>query len=351
MTSVSKSGAARRRRASSQVRRPTGVLDLACAALCSAAAVLVLCGVMAKWVWAADVVSLFRPYCVIASVLVLLVCLAGRRWGFILIALALLAGEFALMAAPSLRGDAHLPGSSSGRELTVITFNCLGSNPNSRTAVAWFRRMRPDILVLEELPSSWEGDLDTLADILPYRASQLQTTRSDTDVFSRLQMTSADAYKPALDLRTLIHATVVMDGRRLQVFGIHPNTLQTQEEWTNRNNALELSAQWVAQTRRSGGGPGAAGRHDPALVLGDWNTPPWSPYFHAFLSLSGLKSVDGVLWPAVTRVLAAPMGVRIGSPIDHVAASSDVQADGCETGPDLGSDHVPQICRIRLGPG
>ena len=203
--------------------------------------------------------------------------------------------------------------------------------------------------VLEELPVRWRPDLETLSDLLPYRASLLQETRSDTDVFSREPMSSAEAYQPSMDLRALIHAVVQIDGRPVQVFGIHPNTLQNPYEWANRNNALELSAQWVAQIRRHNVEK-SGGTKDTALVLGDWNTPPWSPYFHAFLSISGLKGADGVLWPPVTRVLAAPFGVRIGSSIDHVAVSPDVRVEGCETGPDLGSDHVPQVCRIRLSP-
>ncbi len=315
-------------------------MDLALAILCTGAALLVVSGAFARQVWAADVSNLFRPYALVATALVALVCIGARRRGFVLVALLLLALELLLLATPSLQGDAHPRRTLAGPTLRVITFNCLGTNPNSRSAVAWIRRMRPDVLVLEELPTGWAEDLATLKDILPYRASQLQPTPGDTDVFSRSPMTSADAYRPAPDLRTLIHAVVMQDGRPVQVFGIHPNTLQTQGEWTNRNNALELSAQWVRQTR---------GR-DPVLVLGDWNTPPWSPYFHAFLKISGLKSVDGVLWPPVTRVLGSPFGIRVGSPIDHVAASADVEVGGCETGPDLGSDHVPQICRLQLEP-
>ncbi len=341
--------AARRWRTRGAAPRPFNVADGLCAVLCTASGLLALSGLLAKEVWAADVASLFRPYALVASALVLAACLARRRSAMILVALALVAAEGVLLALPSLRGDAQPATIAPGRQLRVITFNCLGSNPNSRTAVAWIRRMQPDVLVLEELPAGWRPELDTLVDLLPYRASALQDTPSDTDVFSRQPMTAAEAYQPTPDMRALIHAVVQVDGRPVQVFGIHPNTLQTEEEWSNRNNALELAGQWVAQTRR-----GRADRRsgkDSALVLGDWNTPPWSPYFHAFLRLAGLKSADGVLWPPVTRVLATPFGVRIGSPIDHVAVSADVRVEGCETGPDLGSDHVPQVCRIRLGPG
>ncbi len=348
MASTPATKAARRWRVRGKQNRPFGVADWLCVVLCGLGALLALSGPTARWVWAADVLNLFRPYALLASVLILIACVVRRRAALIGVALALVAAETVLLALPTLRDDAQPRGNSAARELTVITFNCLGSNPNSRTAAAWLRRMHPDILVLEELPPSWKPALDTLSDLLPYRASLLQDTHSDTDIFSRQPMRSAEAYQPAMDMRALIHAVVEVDNRPVQVFGIHPNTLQTRDEWVNRNTALELTAQWIAQTRRAKAGAG--GVQDPALALGDWNTPPWSPYFHAFLSISGLKSADGVLWPPVTRVLAAPFGLRLGSPIDHVAASPDVRVDGCDTGPDLGSDHVPQICRISLAP-
>ena len=121
------------------------------------------------------------------------------------------------------------------------------------------------------------------------------------------------------------------------MFGLHPNTLQTPGEWSDRNAALELAGQWVADTRRSG----------PALALGDWNTPPWSPYFTRFLKLAGLKAADPLVWPPMTRVLAAPGGLRLGSAIDHVAASDGFRVVRCETGPQLGSDHAPQVCWLQ----
>ena len=215
-------------------------------------------------------------------------------------------------------------------------------------ALAWIRATAPDVIVLEELPEAWRGRLDALGDILPYRSSRLETAASDTEILTRLPMSKVETYRPAPDLRTLIHATVLANGRPLQLYGLHPNTLQTRLEWRDRNAALELTAQWVAQTRRDAAAR-TGGAKDTALVLGDWNTPPWSPYFHAFLRLAGMKAADPLVWPPMTRVLATPLGVRVGSSIDHIAATAGVRVRRCETGPQLGSDHAPQICYLHLG--
>jgi endonuclease/exonuclease/phosphatase (EEP) superfamily protein YafD len=335
-----RSSAARRwsSRGEASVARPLDLFDLFCLVLCTAVALLTACGPLGRIVWTADVVNLFRPYVFAGSLLVLLVCALSRRPALVALAAVLALVEGLLLAGPVLRGDALARTTRGERVVKVVTFNCLGSNPNVAEAVAWIRAAKPDILAVEELTPRWRFGLDRLSDIFPYRASLLETERSDTDVFSRAPVTAADAYRPASDLRALIHTTLQVDGRPVQVFGLHPNTLQTSGEWTNRNAALELTGQWIAQTRKG----------DAAIALGDWNTPPWSPFFHAFLSIAGLKAADPLVWPPMTRVLAAPWGVRLGSSIDHVAASAGVRVIRCETGPQLGSDHAPQICWLAL---
>lgn len=37
------------------------------------------------------------------------------------------------------------------------------------------------------------------------------------------------------------------------------------------------------------------------IVAGDWNTPPWSPFFRDFLSSTGYKNTEARWWPERTR--------------------------------------------------
>ena len=317
--------------------RKLGPLDGLAALCCLGVGLLTAAGPLGKLFWPADVVNLFRPYVVLLAGVAALACLPTRRLGFALAGLLLVGLNLALLALPAMAGDQLAAGGPG--DLKAITFNCLGSNRDVGAALAWIRATAPDVIVLEELPDAWRVRLDALGDILPYRSSRLETAASDTEILTRLPMSKVETYRPAPDLRTLIHATVLANGRPLQLYGLHPNTLQTRLEWRDRNAALELTAQWIAQSR------GAS----PAIALGAWNTPPWSPYFHAFLRLAGMKAADPLVWPPMTRVLATPLGVRVGSSIDHIAATAGIRVRRCETGPQLGSDHAPQICYLHLG--
>ena len=329
--------AASRWRTRGATARRLGLLDGLAILCCVSVGLLTAAGPLGQLFWPADVVNLFRPYVALAAGVALLPCLLTWRPGLALTSVLLAGLNLALLALPAMAGD-QLPAGGAG-DLKAITFNCLSSNANVDSALAWLRASAPDVVVLEELPASWRARLDELGDILPYRSSRLETAASDTEILTRLPMSKAESYRPAQDLRTLIHATVLANGRPLQVYGLHPNTLQNPFQWRERNAALELSAQWIAQSRGS----------SPALALGDWNTPPWSPHFHTFLRLAGMKAADPLVWPPMTRVLATPMGVRIGSSIDHVAATAGIRVRRCETGPQLGSDHAPQICYLHLG--
>ena len=317
--------------------RKLGVLDGLAVLFCLGVGLLTVAGPLGQLFWPADVVNLFRPYVALTAGVAVLPCVLTRRRMLAFASVVLVGLNLGLLALPVMDGD-RLPAGGPG-DLKAITFNCLSSNANVGAALAWIRASAPDVLVLEELPLSWRVRLDELGDILPYRSSRLETAASDTEILTRLPMSKAEGYRPAQDLRTLIHATVLANGRPLQLYGLHPNTLQNRFQWRERNAALELSAQWIAQSRGS----------SPALALGDWNTPPWSPHFHTFLRLAGMKAADPLVWPPMTRVLATPMGVRVGSSIDHIAATAGIRVRRCETGPQLGSDHAPQICYLHLG--
>jgi endonuclease/exonuclease/phosphatase (EEP) superfamily protein YafD len=83
----------------------------------------------------------------------------------------------------------------------------------------------------------------------------------------------------------------------------------------------------------------------PKVVLGDLNTTPWSPYFAALLRSSRLlngRDGFGILptWPSFFTPAMIP--------IDHCLVSPGVQVTRMETGPDIGSDHLPLIVDLRV---
>ncbi len=74
----------------------------------------------------------------------------------------------------------------------------------------------------------------------------------------------------------------------------------------------------------------------PVIVLGDFNSTPWSSRYRRFLDEAGLvSSVQGFgapgTWPAML-----PMRI----PIDHVLHSPSLRTVDRRVGPSVGSDHL-----------
>ena len=86
-------------------------------------------------------------------------------------------------------------------------------------------------------------------------------------------------------------------------------------------------------------------QNELALVVGDLNTTPWSPYFKDLLKLGALRnSMKG--WGVQTTWPATSYPLRI--PIDHALHSPGLVILNREIGPDVGSDHLPVILDVHV---
>jgi endonuclease/exonuclease/phosphatase (EEP) superfamily protein YafD len=78
----------------------------------------------------------------------------------------------------------------------------------------------------------------------------------------------------------------------------------------------------------------------PLILAGDLNATPWSYAFEDFVRAANLTPGRVVpTWPAFLG--------RLGIPIDFVMARG-VTVEELETGPALGSDHLPVIAALTI---
>jgi endonuclease/exonuclease/phosphatase (EEP) superfamily protein YafD len=84
---------------------------------------------------------------------------------------------------------------------------------------------------------------------------------------------------------------------------------------------------------------------EPLLIAGDFNTTPHSPHFTDLINRSGLRSAAlGRHWAPTWPTFFMPAGIQI----DHVLVSDGVAVKRFETGPAVGSDHLPIIVDLLL---
>ena len=116
----------------------------------------------------------------------------------------------------------------------------------------------------------------------------------------------------------------------LSVVTVHPRPPLRRHDFRHRNEQLRDAASMVRALPM------------PKILVGDFNTSPWSPYYTQLIRHTGLVNARqgfGLLptWPAF---LSWPF---LMIPIDHCLVSSDIRVIALSTGRNIGSDHLPLI--------
>jgi endonuclease/exonuclease/phosphatase (EEP) superfamily protein YafD len=337
-------GRAAYRAAGGAPRRPRPPPRVRYLRLAAWACLLVGLALTASWwvsrdFWLADVANLFRPAVLLFAVLVLGLAIGGRAVGLIGLSLLLAGANLYLLLQPTLAIPAAQASGARRAAVSVASFDVV-SDESLPDFTSWVKdkKTRPDIVALQNLTNPWTNRIAQITDVYPFSASALHHQAGvKEDVLSRYPILDASVYRPAGG-RTAVHATVLVDGEPVQVFVIDPNKATGQARWAERNQYLGLVSQWVAGQ--------AAGQ--PALLLGDWNITPWSPFYADVFESSGLRRGDAGVLPPATHTLARLPIPLLGLNDDHMAVSRRIPVEGCQPGPDLGSDHLPLVCQIHV---
>ena len=206
-------------------------------------------------------------------------------------------------------------------------------NRNFRAVAEAIRFFDPDLVVLEEVNSQWLSDLQPMLAGFAHVRSAPREDNFGIGIWSRF---------PAKDSRIVyigqagvpsIHAEFETPAGRLTVLATHPLPPAGREYSELRNNQLACLPEWVRQAS------------SPVVLLGDLNVTPWNRYFRRLLREAGLRdSAQGrrvyPTWPAYNPLLYIPL--------DHCLYSGGVQIVDRQTGPRVGSDHLPVIVDFRL---
>jgi endonuclease/exonuclease/phosphatase (EEP) superfamily protein YafD len=84
----------------------------------------------------------------------------------------------------------------------------------------------------------------------------------------------------------------------------------------------------------------------PVIVAGDFNMPVESSIYRRYWGgFSNAFSKVGIGYGWTER--AAVKGIKVGVRVDHVLTGAGLVPCACETGPDIGSDHLPLLAAVR----
>ena len=220
------------------------------------------------------------------------------------------------------------------RRVRILLANVRTLNPEHFRLINLIGESKPHIVVLHEIDHQWASSLRSLSEEMPGSVTFPRGDDFGIGIFSKYQISDGEIIFPGNAEIPSARCTIHLPGGAFSLFSTHPLPPVSEPYFKMRNVQLKEVARLVRE-RKNG----------PALVAGDLNMSPWSPYFDRFLKASGLRNArigHGLLpsWPVDWPYLLTP--------IDHILVSPDIQVLSIRRGPDIGSDHYPIIADILL---
>jgi len=297
--------------------------------------------------WAELFTHFKLQYFLVASIAFLLLLLL-QQWYWALLALLIVFlhiwGLLPWYMAKTPEPIANTP------SLKLLHANVHSRNPNHHLLLNWIKQSQPDLILLQEVSQSWAKALKSLQKNYPHQHLLSQDDNFGLALFSRLPLRNIKIYdRWQLDLSgktspedggSLLNylstsesfatmslaAEVQFAGRWFALLSIHPLPPITPDFARIRNQQLQAATAWAkSQTL-------------PILLVGDFNTSPWSPNYLQMQQDAQLRNAQlghglHITWPTWMPLLWMP--------IDHCLHSAEFQVNHFSTEPDLASDHLP----------
>ncbi len=293
--------------------------------------VLTLVGFLGRYWWPLEISAQFRyAYSLLLVPLAAGFFIAGRTMaGSIITTFAIIN---LLMIVPLYFGPVS---AAERRNQTwrAAQINVLKSNKTPERVLEFIDEYRPDFIVLEEVDKAWLSQFALLDTEYPHVKIEPRADSFGIALLSRRPINRAKfiSFGPAAGPSVV--AEIKLGRRRITVIGVHPPPPKSSRLAKRRNEQLKALASYAASHR------------GPLMVLGDFNSTSWSPFFRDFISSSGLRdSRRGFglqpTWPAFARFPIVA--------IDHCLISKEVVVHDRRVGPRVGSDHLPVLIDFSL---
>ena len=214
-----------------------------------------------------------------------------------------------------------------GPALRIVAANVNKRNEEPQHLLKLVQELEPDMVAIIEATREYMGGLEPLRSDYPYAVGEDHLDPDGSVLLSRRRLARAETHQFTDGSYPTIFARV--EGERpLTLIATHPPPPRSAEHLRIRTEEMEAIAEMVA------GGPG------PAVVVGDFNSTSWSPYFSELLTTTRLHDARlgfglQLSWPTHQPLLRIP--------IDHALVSGDVVVNDFWAGPDVGSDHYPIV--------
>lgn len=310
------------------------------------ATIATVCGCAGRWWWVLELLDHPRPqYCLLLLPALLLGGVWRQRWSLIwIIPLLLNLGLLAPLFLPT--SPAATPDSNATLHLLTITLD--REHPEQAgQAIAYINAQSADLVWLIEVTPSSLAQLKT--DLSHYQivAAEPRENSHGSALLLNQQSTAAIAIQrtqiihlPTYSERPMLEAILTWTGHSIALLSFQ--TTRPQNATTSEFQQIELAAgaAWSRQQLQQG---------RQVVMIGDFNTTPWSGRFRQLLQDSQLfNSQQGFGWQPTWNAHWFPL-LRIA--IDHCLLSRSFTVQNRRIGTEVGSDHLPLQVELHLNSG
>ncbi len=233
--------------------------------------------------------------------------------------------------------------------LTLLHTNVFAGNRQIEKVAGLIAARQPDVVVLMEYTENLRQQLEKAPAVgeYPYR----WTGQAHLGVYSKYPLTSELRFIGwrSIANKAQLHTWIDLGEQRLHLVVAHP-------PWPiGAENFAAQQAHFVHWQERF------ANPVEPVLIVGDFNTTPWSSHFRQLITSTPLQDSQrgyGIrgTWP----LFFSPWGYqdfasRLGGalslaqiPIDHVLHTPDVRIMDWQRPESVGSDHWPVFVKLSL---
>lgn len=281
-----------------------------------------------SWYWWCELISHFRVQLTVVFGALLLIHLVvqRRKLTLTLCVVGLVANAGPVFWATRPTGRPPAPHEA---RLRVLSVNVHTANRDFAKVRAAIETSGPDLLVLQEVDDRWLVELAPLETRFPHRLDQPRDDNFGLAVWSRHPFRGSEVLEFAEVEVPALAVTVVVAGAPVRVLAVHFLPPGDAEYADARNRQLRAVAEWTRTQEGS------------LVVVGDFNSTPWSPFFQDFLRHSRVGS-GASTWSLNPTWPAGGLGTfLLRIPLDHCLVSPGLPVVTRQVGPDIGSDHFP----------
>lgn len=262
-------------------------------------------------------------YTVIAAILIL-ICARKRLWKTATLLTLIIAINLPQFV-PYYQTQTQIP--AYGEEIKIFSANFFYLNEDFATIKEVIAEEDPDIVAILEANIPWLDEKDEYKETYPY------TFITDKfGPFGIVVMSKFPAEFKQINWRGENAVEAVIDGR-YKVIAAHAQAPVMKSWAADRNYYFGQLADEVNRSEL------------PVIVMGDFNSAPWSPYFKQLIEKTSLKEARKGYGLVPTWNANKPI---FWIPIDHILTTDDIEILDFHRGAYTAADHYPVVASLRL---